>query len=54
MIVQMGDKYYTKMRIQPSKQLWKQIDDWPRRIATKVTDFKEGKDYEIKFETESK
>lgn len=50
----MGNKYYTKFKIQPSKKLWKEIEDWPRRISTKVTAFKEGKDYEIKFDVESK
>lgn len=54
MIIKKANKYYTKFKINPSKKLWKDLEDWPKRISTKVSDFKEGKDYDIKFKVESK
>jgi hypothetical protein len=52
--IEKANKYYTKFKINPSKKLWKDLDDWPKRLVTKVTDYKEGKDYEIKYKVESK
>jgi hypothetical protein len=54
MIIKKANKYYTKFKITPSKKLWKDIEDWPKRISTKVTRYKEGTDYDIKFKVESK
>lgn len=54
MIIKKANKYYTKFKIMPSKKLWKDLEDWPKRIATKVTRMKEGKDYDIKFKVSSK
>lgn len=54
MNIEKGNKYYTKFKITPSKKLWKEIEDWPKRLSTKVTDMKEGKDYDIKYHVESK
>lgn len=52
MIIKKANKYYTKFKITPSKKLQKHLEDWPKRISIKVTDFKQGKDYETDFDVE--
>ena len=54
MIITKANKYYTKFKISPSKKLQKDLNDWPKRIVNKVTDFKEGVDYEVKYTVDRK
>jgi len=52
MVIKKANKYYTKFKITPSKKLQKDLKDWPKRIVIKVTDFKEGKDYEVHYKVD--
>lgn len=54
MIITKANKYYTKFKITPSKKLQKHLDDWSKRITIKVTEFKQGKDYDVNFHVEGK
>lgn len=54
MLIEKANKYYTKFKITPSQKLQKHLEDWSKRISIKVTDFKQGPDYEVNFKVEGK
>jgi len=48
------NNYYTEFKIQPSKRLAEDYDDWGKRIQSSVTGLKIGDDYETKFHVQSR